>query len=53
MGPQSWFEDLSPTRPQALNFFQKNPALPAEEVSDFNVTSHILTVSARLTAVPS
>ena len=34
-GPQSWFEDLSPTRPQPLNFFQKNPALPAEEVSDF------------------
>lgn len=35
MGSQSWFEDLSPTRPQPLNFFQKNPALPAEEVSDF------------------
>ena len=35
MGPQFWFEDLSPTRPQPLNFFQKNPALPAEEVSDF------------------
>jgi hypothetical protein len=35
MAPQSWFEDLSPTRPLPLNFFQKNPALPAEEASDF------------------